>query len=515
MELSVRIGRSLPRLAWLARIEPEAGSVQVLHGEGVERGPGFVVEGAWAGPWERGAFATAATFFGSGVHVGPQGVRLSPSRALVDRIFLARVGPAYVASNSFLVILEALGGRLARGHDYRRETFTVLRGVRAYEKAITLDGVAGPVEQRYFRPVRLEAGGPVEEEPDRPPTFGGYPEYRAYLGSELRALLENARAPGRRAPMVPRLALSRGYDSPAVAVLLAELGGAVAYTVRRSNSLLPSWLDREAALDDGSALAGALGLPVRPMEFTGVMDERLFLASGTGDPELVFEGLFAEAARDSRPTLLFSGYHGDKVWDRRPPDWALSDDLIRGDTSGLALSEARLWAGVVNAAVPFVGASSIASLAAVSQSPQMAPWSVGGDYDRPIPRRIVEEAGIPREAFGRRKRAVVQTYAWPLTPELRGSFARWLRREQGTGGARYRARAWASGLRWAALRAAQKALGAAGLSVREPDRWRWAAGGEPASLLHRWAVDTLLEDGLAFADEVRGFMADPAAARSS
>ena len=34
----------------------------------------------------------------------------------------------------------------------------------------------------------------------------------------------------------------------------------------------------------------------------------------------------------------------------------------------------------------------------------MQPWSVGGKYDRPICRRIVEEAGIPRDWFGVHKK---------------------------------------------------------------------------------------------------------------
>ncbi|MCZ7628807.1 MAG: acyl-CoA dehydrogenase family protein [Microthrixaceae bacterium] len=33
----------------------------------------------------------------------------------------------------------------------------------------------------------------------------------------------------------------------------------------------------------------------------------------------------------------------------------------------------------------------------------MAPWSIGGRYDRPIPRRIVEEAGVERRLFGHHK----------------------------------------------------------------------------------------------------------------
>ena len=33
----------------------------------------------------------------------------------------------------------------------------------------------------------------------------------------------------------------------------------------------------------------------------------------------------------------------------------------------------------------------------------MEPWSIGGDYDRPLARRILEEAGVPRSYFGSHK----------------------------------------------------------------------------------------------------------------
>ena len=42
-------------------------------------------------------------------------------------------------------------------------------------------------------------------------------------------------------------------------------------------------------------------------------------------------------------------------------------------------------------------------------SDEMKEWSVGGEYDRPIPRRIVEEAGIARESFGMKKMASSHT----------------------------------------------------------------------------------------------------------
>jgi hypothetical protein len=41
----------------------------------------------------------------------------------------------------------------------------------------------------------------------------------------------------------------------------------------------------------------------------------------------------------------------------------------------------------------------------------MKQWSIAGSpYDRPIPRRIVEQAGVPRAMFGARKQAVARPY---------------------------------------------------------------------------------------------------------
>src|SRR2546426_6038614 len=46
---------------------------------------------------------------------------------------------------------------------------------------------------------------------------------------------------------------------------------------------------------------------------------------------------------------------------------------------------------------------SIAETQRISRSREMAPWDVDAGYSRPICRRILETAGVPREAFGDRK----------------------------------------------------------------------------------------------------------------
>lgn len=44
-------------------------------------------------------------------------------------------------------------------------------------------------------------------------------------------------------------------------------------------------------------------------------------------------------------------------------------------------------------------------LSKIAKSEAMRPWRLNTEYDRPIPRRIAEEAGVPRELFGQKKQA--------------------------------------------------------------------------------------------------------------
>src|SRR5690606_32543664 len=92
------------------------------------------------------------------------------------------------------------------------------------------------------------------------------------------------------------------------------------------------------------------------------------------------------------------------------------------DTSGLGLTEIRLEAGFIHAAIQFLYARSLPDLVAISNSLEMRPWRTFNDYDKPIVRRIVESEGVPRHLFGQRKKAVVQKYDDPKNLVLRAAF---------------------------------------------------------------------------------------------
>jgi len=77
--------------------------------------------------------------------------------------------------------------------------------------------------------------------------------------------------------------------------------------------------------------------------------------------------------------------------------------------------------GFLHFAVPGIGAIHAQALHRVT-SDEMRPWSVGGPYDKPIPRRMAEEGGVSRHLFGLFKMGGPKTR--PRSRSLRGRLRR-------------------------------------------------------------------------------------------
>ena len=60
----------------------------------------------------------------------------------------------------------------------------------------------------------------------------------------------------------------------------------------------------------------------------------------------------------------------------------------------------------------------------------MRPWRLDNSYDRPIPRRIAESAGLSRESFGMVKKAVTKHYDFPMNRALRRKFFHFIDRPE-------------------------------------------------------------------------------------
>jgi hypothetical protein len=87
----------------------------------------------------------------------------------------------------------------------------------------------------------------------------------------------------------------------------------------------------------------------------------------------------------------------------------------------------RLKSGFIHVPVPFIMATQTTAIDRITGSTEMKPWVLGTTYDRPIPRRIAEQAGVDRKSFGQYKKAVFRKSVLPIDPALRKQYLGFLR----------------------------------------------------------------------------------------
>jgi hypothetical protein len=420
LALEPRLVARWPRLAWLARCQPGA-PVDVLHGAGVEVADGWVCEATWAGDYGEGAFDRTDIVAGTGVRLREGHVAFVSSGSTVDRLHAAEVAETRWVSNSLPCLIAALDASVDPSYGrYYWDFRSIVDGIRRYKRELATS--RAPVELVYFDNLRWD--GRRLERVEKAMTrgaFGTFGAYRAFLASCLAAVAANLADPRRARPLEMLSTASSGYDSPTVTVLAREAGCREVLSFDRARG-------RDEESDSGEAIATALGMRVRTVSRDGWREAPLsevpFIAANAYGEEVHYKG--AEALLAGR--VLFTGYHGDKVWAKATAD--RRGEIVRGDPSGLALTEYRLHAGFLHCPVAFWGARRVQEIVALANRPEMAAWDVPGDYSRPICRRIVEEAGVPREAFGIAKRAtsvILHNQARFLTEASERRYLAWLR----------------------------------------------------------------------------------------
>jgi hypothetical protein len=430
----------LPPLAWLASVSHTDGAVVVSHGRFVETRPEFFFEGAWAGDFARGRPDETEVVFGSGAIVDGGDTVFVSSLATTDPLFHARTADAVVVSNSLPLLLAAVGDGLDPAFlGYARVNDSVMDGIDAHDRRIPTR--RGAVARLLHHNLRVRRGAALEEPKPPPPPLPSFEAYAACLSDGYAALARNARDARRSRPLKIYSTQSRGYDSTAINSIAAPHGVDGVFTVRtgKGGGAFSDQADEPEVDDDGSEIAGLLGLTgVVPLERRayreGFADEIYYHAS-IHEPQDANLKQVADHLRG--PALLLTGTLGEMWYTTRllyaeRPEFA-KPDLRRTDLSLHGLTETRLRAGFVQAAIPYIGARRRADIVRITDSAELAPWRLGTDYDRPVPRRIAETAGVPRGAFGQRKTGSVVEFTppqFPQDPGLRRDYERFLVEER-------------------------------------------------------------------------------------
>lgn len=406
-----------PSLAWVARVSLlEPGEVALWCGSKVEVGLDFVVEGVWPEPFSQAGFIESDLFYGSGFKLSDRGVTFSSSCSTVDRLWSHELDGIVTVSNSLPCLLSIAGVELLWEDDsYARLVETIVKGMD-YHRSFPIN--KGALNIHYFENILVSSDG-LETSPKKQnaPCFQTFQSYSDFLFDTAKRIGENSKDRDREFPIEVFSTISRGYDSPVATLMAKNAGATYAYTFSGARSLIP----RE---DSGADICRIIDLECKEFsnEQDAITDEIWFWAAN-GSLQDMNLSIFPYPTGVS---VMFTGFNGDMVWSKSAIKG--QNFLKRKDSTGLGFCEYRLWKGVIHCPVPFWGISRLADVKNISVSKNMDPWAIGGDYDRPIPRRIIESCGVPRSYFGQRKSATTidELLLLPLNSDLRVSYQKYV-----------------------------------------------------------------------------------------
>nr|WP_313011588.1 hypothetical protein [Brucella intermedia] len=414
----------LPPLAWV--VLTNGPRFDATIGTGVEQFEGGFFEGVWDQLFHDPFSLAGANRFGSGALAHGEYVEFYPMSNPYEPIFVieSKTSGQIVVSNSLSCALSKF--KAVTGVCLLNDVADIVPNNHAATSVGILKYNPIVSETSYARVLRVLSdtfriysdgyicivGSP------KPISFANYAMYRSYLSNVIKRSIENGRSSRRNRCLEPVTSITQGYDSTAASVLAFENGC--------SNGLSIDVVIY-GIQDSGKIVADQLGLNVK--EFTHIAGSHLdtlafryggrfeddaeeFLATvGHGD-DFTFKVFESELSGK----VFFSGALGDSVWDR---DATIFPGIPIRTLYGKSLNEFRLRVGFSHIPVPTIGAMFPRSILRITKSSEMQPYSVGGVYDRPIPRRIVEDAGVKRETFGNAKMATSpntqdQAELWPV-----------------------------------------------------------------------------------------------------
>lgn len=387
---------ALPPLFWVARISPPL--IEVRCGMSVRHASDALVEGTWAGGPELRDVARAATVYATGIVLTHDGPLVVTRHHPQDALFATRRADATYVSNSFAGLLSATGLQLDPDYPYP-DRF----GVMAQRKHLLLEGdpplvagrriaistLDGEIEVLQCENFRVAPDGRlVDARKPREATFTDYDDYSRRIHAALASMLANA--PG----YTPLATLSRGYDSTAVAAVGAAVGCRQAIGLRSARRMG----DQAIVDDSGAEAARRLGLDYELFDRLAYrtrtdLPEAEFLATGLSGEDVPAVAFEARLGR----TVLLTGHWGGPLWAHSWRPSATHRPVA--ELSGGSLTDFRLRLDVIDIALPYFGALQDPVATGLEHDPTMAPYRVGGYYDRPVARRLAEEAGLPRGSF--------------------------------------------------------------------------------------------------------------------
>lgn len=396
-----------PKLAWLAEIRTD-GVAKVMIGERVEHDEKFFVEGAWSDEYSKMNFPYCEWFCGSGAVIEEDKFVFSSPTGMHAALYICENDEeGFLISNSMPCIMAAKGFELDPkylGYDVMFNN-NILQGIYKYNPNIHVvkkgcggQLPSGTLKMILYRNIIVSKEGNIEIcIKNDTKGFKDFEDYYNRLLVAMKLLASNASDNSRRYKYGVTSLISSGYDSACCSAIAKEVGATKALTFSAKGKY---------SEDSGKNAAQYLG-------FEELVERDAYAYKNRDDfPEvksissgdLGVQISFSTFEDEFRNNLVFSGENGDFIWCKTKGFQTINDEYhIVWRNSEIGLSEVHLHQCFIPVPMTSYGIRHWTDTYRISNSEEMKNWSIGGDYDRPIPRRILEEKGLPRESFGMKK----------------------------------------------------------------------------------------------------------------
>lgn len=399
---------NIPKLSWCAKIYN--GKTIINYGQDVIKHGNGIFEGVWDGEFNNLNYIDANHVFGSGITEFDKNIIFTPPSHMYECIFCVyeKKTTSILFSNSLSFILSLV--------EYNN-LLDLVEKVRVNNDKLTSAGVLDfdpllyddeniTIYGFYYHNISISQNEIKILLRENITKFNNYNEYYSYLSSTIEKLITNGSDKNRVVDYTAISTISKGYDSPAVSSILNNLGEFKAVTID---------VDVYGVNDSGNEIANILNMPCYqcqhplgnsisnlgeieyPEDFIEHINE--FIATtGLGD-DLVF--LAFDKFLSNK--LIFTGALGDIIWDanENPTPYGIPVRI----PFGKSLNEYRLRKGFTHIPLPVIGAVFPRYIYRINFLHEMDDYNICSNYNRPIPRRMIEESGVCRQLFAKSKNA--------------------------------------------------------------------------------------------------------------
>ena len=386
-----------PALGWAMIVYKDRAEIDVLCGSMVEKRDGWFVSGVWDGKFDDADFSSAEFFCATGAKIENDSVVVYSPTHERQRICYVEKDASLLFSNSIPLLLAVSGENIDKNCDqYEKILCSILWGTKEYTREVPIAG-GKTLKQIFCADISVNGGLDINVIP-KPihRDFMDFNDYYESVRSVCARIRENGIDIGREHKLELAATASSGYDSSACAAVLKSVGCDTLMTFKGG------FYDEDSAVKIAKQLGYGNIIERGHRDFTdkqGCKDAEYFVC---GDVGVYLQ--FSAFEDDFAGRIVSIGTSGSYIWDKtgnvNPESKRSGYDFY---TANLSFSENALIKGYVVLPLPLYASTAVQSIQRVSNLPEMKPWTLGTDYDRPICRRILEEAGVDGDLFGHKK----------------------------------------------------------------------------------------------------------------